>query len=186
MKLAEELAAEALAKNENAFAHSLLGSIHLLKREYEQALTEKKRALELNPNRADSNAQMASLLRYSGRPEEAISYLKRGMRLSPYYPFWFMGVLGDAYRLTGRFEEAIEVFRAALDRRPDDVNLARVRLVATLIEAGKEEEAQIEAAKILRIKPRFSSGRYGKSRLYKDRKITERMVESLRKAGLPE
>jgi tetratricopeptide (TPR) repeat protein len=57
-------------------------------------------------------AAVAVPFMYSGRPEEAIELVKKAMRLSPYYPAWYLAVLGHAYRLTGQYEEAITLLES--------------------------------------------------------------------------
>jgi hypothetical protein len=56
---------------------------------------------------------MASfILACAGQPQESAPLIERAMQLSPHYPANFLGHLGNAYRLTGRFEEAISAFKA--------------------------------------------------------------------------
>ncbi len=108
------------------------------------------------------------------------------MRLSPVYPTWYLGRLGDAYRLAGRHEEAIAAFEKVICREPDDVFNGRVRLVVSLIDVERDEESRALATEILRINPKFTVARYMKSRLYKDPSVRKQMREALVKAGLPE
>jgi hypothetical protein len=51
--------------------------------------------------------------------------------------------------------------------------------------AGKEDEARAEAAKVLRIDPRFSLEQYAKTLdNHKDRSVPGKMINAWRKAGL--
>jgi adenylate cyclase len=59
-------------------------------------------------------------------------------------------------------------------------------LAATYIMAGREAGARVEAAEILRINPKFSLQRWAKARPHIDPENTARLVDALRKAGLPE
>ena len=49
-----------------------------------------------------------------------------------------------------------------------------------------EEDAKAEAAEVLRIDPKFSLESYRKGRLYKNPEDLDRVIDALRKAGLPE
>jgi hypothetical protein len=51
---------------------------------------------------------------------------------------------------------------------------------------GKEDEARAAAAELIKINPKFSTGKYAKALPYKDRDCCERWGEALLKAGLPE
>ena len=45
-----------------------------------------ERAIALDPNFADGHLWLALTLYYMGRPEEAISWAEKGIRLNPQYP----------------------------------------------------------------------------------------------------
>jgi tetratricopeptide (TPR) repeat protein len=53
---------------------------------------------------------------YAGRFEEAITLAKKALRLTPYYPAWYLSILGRAYQLSGRHEEALAAYKLLLDR----------------------------------------------------------------------
>jgi tetratricopeptide (TPR) repeat protein len=83
----------------------------------------------------------------------------------------------------GQYEEAIAIYMKILQKQPDQV-LARLGLAATLILAGREDEARTQAAELLRIDPKFSLERFAKTLTYKNQAEIDRCVEALRKAGL--
>ena len=183
-KIANELAFRAFALDDTSpDVHALLGGIYLYKREYDLAVTEGELAVALAPNGADYHAVLAQTLLYAGMPEDAIVLIKRAMRLSPFYPKWYIFVLGEANRLMGRYEEAIAAFKAYIDRSPNS-KTTRVALAATLIALGRKEEASVVAAEILKVAPQFSLELWGKSQFYKDPKELDRLIDLARKAGL--
>jgi len=51
---------------------------------------------------------------------------------------------------------------------------------------GRDKEAQAEAAEVLRINPGFSLEWYAKTTPLKDRLVTEKLINAMRKAGLPD
>jgi adenylate cyclase len=95
-------------------AHSVLSFVHLWNRQHEQAITEAKRAIALDPNNADCYVGLGFILNLAGEPNAAIELVKNAMRLNPRYSSWYAFNLGLAYRLTGRYEEAIAIHKQAL------------------------------------------------------------------------
>jgi adenylate cyclase len=183
---AAELAHRVLAiSDKSGRAYNLLGAIHLMKREYEEANNHYEKALSFSPNDPAIQAWRGFLLNYLGKPQEAIEHFKIAMRLSPFYPAWYLYNLGLSYHLTGQYEEAIETLKKAIQRRPDSL-FPRVRLVAVYSDLGREQEARAEAAEVLRIKPDFSVEGWAKANPFRDTAIVEHRKELLRKAGLPD
>jgi adenylate cyclase len=184
MERASELAQEAVALNDTLDSpHSLLCHINLMKRQYDEAISEGERAIALTPNGADAHAHLAMTLHYVGRPEEAIALFKKAIRLNPMPPNWYLFSLADAYCFTGQYEEAIANAQKALQRNPDDV-IAHVALVTGYSMGGREEEARAEAAEVLRIDPEFSLDYFAITIPFKNPADTELSIDALRKAGL--
>jgi adenylate cyclase len=91
--------------------------------------------------------------------------------------------MGNALRITGRYEEAVSAYKKALQRSPDNL-LAHVFLATTYIMMGREKEARAEAAEVLRINPKFSVDYFAKALAYKDQEVPNKIIDALRKAGL--
>ncbi len=183
---AVELGEKAMTLDERlATNHSLFGAIQVLKREYEQAIAFMEKAVALDPNDAGGKALLAGTLTFAGRPAEAAALLEKAMRLNPYYPAWWLVVLGRAYRLEGRYDEAIVALERTKERMPGNL-LAPTQLVTAYSETGRQADAEAEVAYILEIKPDATVQGLGKTLLYKDPKERERFLAALRKAGLPE
>jgi tetratricopeptide (TPR) repeat protein len=83
----------------------------------------------------------------------------------------------------GHYNEAIPWCEKAVHRGPNSL-FARLFLAAAYSRAGRDEEARIEAAEVLRINPQFSLEKFAKSVTYKKQEDVERTVSALRKAGL--
>jgi TolB-like protein/Tfp pilus assembly protein PilF len=189
LALAEELAQKTLAVDDSdAAAYALLSLVYMTRRQHDEAVAYAEKALALAPNFADVQAMLALPFLYSGKPEEAIELVKNAMRLSPYYPSWYLPVLGHAYRLTGQYEEAIALLESWRARANPRSALPYLFLAFTYEEVGQGEEAQVAVAELLKRNPKASIKGYAKSKLfaYKDPAEIERVLDSLRKAGLPE
>jgi TolB-like protein len=147
-----------------------------------------ERALLLNPNLA--NAWMASGYTkiYIGEPDRAIERLMRAMQLSPLDPFMYTmrNGMALAHLHMCHYDEACLWAGRALREQPNFVPAARI-LAAGHAFAGRMDEAQAAVATLQSLDPlaRVSNvaGRVAPWRRPDD---LARMVEGLRKAGLPE
>jgi adenylate cyclase len=179
-----ELAQKALAMDDSiSAAHSLLCALYRRTREYDKSIAEGERAVALAPNATDSLDNYAVSLTVAGRPEEAIPLFQKAIRLNPFGPSYLYRDFGDALRGTGRFEEAVAAYKKAIQISPDNI-AAHIGLTATYSLMGREKEARIEAAEVLRINPKFSLDFWAKVSSLKDQSERNRNIEALRKAGL--
>jgi TolB-like protein len=163
-------------------AHGVLGAVYGWRKQLDQAIVEVQRAIALDPNYAEAYATLGMILYFTGRLEEAIEEVKKAMRLNPYYPTLYLFHLGNAYYLAGRHEEAIAALKRVLARTPDFLG-AHAVLAVVYSELGRLEEAQAEAAEVLRINPSFSLEVWRQNLPHKEAEV-ERMLAGLRKAGL--
>ncbi len=179
-----KLAKKALSLDEsNALSHALLGNVYLLMRKYEKAIAAGERAVELEPNGAMIHGLFGMTLGYAGRPDEAIGYLKQGIRLNPFPAYWYFLHLGRCYMQKGQYEEALTEFKKALHRSPDSLINHR-SLAAIYVLLDRQEEARAAAKKVLEIDPNFSVERVSKAWPYKNQADLKLYVDALRKAGL--
>lgn len=176
---------KAIALNEFVpVGHSALGYVYAYQKQYEQAKAEIERAIALEPNFAWGYAVQADLLSFVGRPEEAIGLVEKAMRLDPPpYADDYALSLGLALYLAGRYEEAIVPLKRYLTRYPNRLPAHSI-LAATYSELGKDAEARVEAAEILRLNPNFSLEVHKQRAPIKDQAVVERQLAALRKAGL--
>ena len=108
------------------------------------------------------------------------------MRLCPIYPPWYLLVLADSYRLMGEQDLVVGTLNEAVERGPDSA-LAAVFLANALADIEMLDEARAAAEKVLSIDPAFTLTR-GAAGLcfYKDPELNRKVLENLRKAGLPD
>jgi adenylate cyclase len=168
-----------------ANAHHVLGFIYSMIGQHDKANADCQQALELAPNSALAHSFYGLVLNKTGRFEEAVHELEQGLRLDPFASSFSLRALAAAYCNAGRPEDAIAVSKKATQKAPDDL-IARVILTEAYSLAGQQDEAQKEAAEVLRINSNFSLKSFEKSLGYKNQTDTERVIATLRKAGLPE
>jgi len=184
LELAFDLAQRTLDLDDSLpLGHHLLGKVYSRKNQHEKAIAELKKAIALSPNSADGLVGLGYILNFAGRPEEAIGLVKKAMRLNPMYPAYYLWELGHAYFITGRYEEAIETLKRVLDRNSDFMP-AHVFLAASYSEIGREEDARAEVAEVERLSPQASLVALRRTLPYKNQAVSERLIDSLRKAGL--
>ena len=177
-----ELARKAVTFD-GASAHGMLGWLYNMTKQHEKAIDECQKAVDLDPNSAGARAYYGHVLRSVGRCEESIHELEQAVRLNPFPATWILRSLGGAYSSTERYEEAILTFKKALQKAPND-QLSHLLLAAAYSFAGRLEEAQSEAAEVLRINPKFSLEYFAKTMTLKNKADRERVIDALRKAGL--
>jgi adenylate cyclase len=168
---------------DNSDAYLVLGQLHLIKREHDEAIAAAEHSVVLNPNGADAYASLGFILALAGRPEEGVEFLQKAIRLNPIPPAYYFVYLGVAYRDSGQYQEAILTYKKAIYKQPT-LLFAHLGLAASYVYLGREEEAHTEAAEVLKVDPEFSLERYEKTLPYKNKADTNRYVDALRKAGL--
>ena len=166
-----------------ADAHGVLGFLYTIIRQHDKAIAECQQAVELNPNSATARTFYGLALNLMGRFEEAVHELEQGVRLDPFSSSFSLRSLALAYCNVGRSEEAIEICKKAIQKAPDDL-IARIIFIQAYSLAGQQEEAQKEAEEVLRINPNFSLESYAKTLGYKNQAYTDRVIATLRAAGL--
>ena len=166
-------------------AHAVLGWLCTMARQYDKGIAECEKAVALSPNAADAHFHLGNALRYAGRHEEAVRASEKAVRLNPFPRAPVFSGLGMAYFFTGRYEKAIEASKKAVKESPDS-HFEHLTLATAYIGAGREEEARAEAEEVLRIDPKFSLEDLAKNLPYKNPSDKELVINTLRKAGLPE
>lgn len=169
----------------NGLAHIVLQYDHLLRRRFDAALAAGRAAVGLRPSCPVANAMLAKTLLYCGRPDEALSRMKRAIRMSPVYPPWFLDVLAAAYRDSADLESAISVARRAIEMDANNVE-ARHVLCSALDRAQTPERATAVSREIREIDPEFSLAKYAEGQPYRDQKVLRELVDELRVAGVQE
>jgi len=178
-------AAEPALKMEDADgqAHAVMGHIHLLRREHAKALEVAEQAVCLRPSCANSNAQFGNILYYCGRPADAADRVRQAMRFSPVHPPFFKAVLASSCKEMHEWEEAAKAAKELLRMKPDDVD-ARLVLIEAALATGDGAAASQYAEEIRKLQPQFSLAAWAERQPYRDPKVLERIVATLRDAGL--
>jgi len=187
LALAEEFAQKALGLDSSLVSpQCLLAFIYLAKRQYDKALAKAEQAYALDPNDPEMNIALGMTLQLIDRPEEAIPLYEKVMRLNPHPPNYIILMLSEAYVQVELYDEAIDFINKWIHLYPNLLKL-RLPLLVAYIMVGRDEDAKTEAAKVLKLDPKFSIKKYEISRgHYKNQDYINLFLNGLRKAGLPE
>lgn len=188
VRQADEAICRALSLDPNsAWAHYVRGEVLQVQRRHEEALAEQYMAIELNHNLADAHARTGFYKVQLGHHEEAVRPIQRALHLSPRDPFmWsWLYLMGTIHFVMGRDEEAI----AWLKKSNIQFSQTHAYLIAAYALAGHDAEAQAALAEFRRRFPdycveRFRAEGYSENAGYIARR--ERLLQGLRKAGMPE
>jgi adenylate cyclase len=184
MTRAVELIKKAIALDDSyALAHGWLGILYTWLRKHEESIMEAQKGVALDPNGAHGYLYLSIIYRYAGKHEEAVDAIEKAMRLNPFPPNTYYREAVQPYFFVGRYEEAIVAGKKAVTLSPNDP-IAHIYLIEAYSLAGRQEEARIEAAEILRLNPKYSLVRKGKSSPFKNQADLELIINALRKAGL--
>jgi adenylate cyclase len=186
LELAENAAGESERIDSNyPGVYTLLGLIFLAREQHKQSIEMMEKAVNLAPSHAASVALYALSLHLSMRPEECIRQIKRAMRLSPIYPYWYTVPLAGSYLLKGEPQLAHDALITAIDRERGS-SLPRIWLAITLIELGRRDESREQARQILDLDPGFSIAVWCTGIVFKDVSWNRKLEQNLRDANLPE
>ena len=123
-----------------AEAHVALGLFYYYGfREYERALTEFRRAIELQPNNALALSFVAFVHRRQGKWDRTLEELKRSIDLNPRDPYT-MGGLAETYVFLRMWKEAEDAARRALTIDPHEATSMRMLLLSSLNRTGNAQE----------------------------------------------
>ncbi|MGD9227018.1 MAG: tetratricopeptide repeat protein, partial [Desulfobacterales bacterium] len=139
-------------KNPNSLAYHVAAKINISAFEHENAITAAERAIALDPNDANSYMAMAYTLIYDGRPNEALGFIKKAMRLDPHYPAYNLFVLGLAHFGLEKFEAAVTYFERALKRNPENY-VTLIPLAAAYAHLEREQAATATIEKLKKALP---------------------------------
>jgi adenylate cyclase len=183
LKLAER-AAE--LSGDDPLILAVLGAVHTFLHNLGTARVLLERAVAIDPNAAWAWSRLAWTDVYSERPAEAIEKFERALRLSPLDPMNFnnwVGI-GSAHEVEGDLEQAVAFYRRGLEERPHAEWLYR-HIASTLAGLGRMDEARVAYARMLRAYPDMTATKFRDAMVFQPA-TRERMVENLKKLGLPE
>jgi tetratricopeptide (TPR) repeat protein len=176
---------------ENAVAHMCLGVIQMHTSRVPEGIRACERALELDRNLANAHVIIGNGKLLLGRAEDTEAHVQEALRLSPrdtHAYLWCM-FAGLAKFHLGKEEEAVAWLHRSTDANRKFPS-SHFALAAALASLGRPAEARSQAQAGLAINSTFTIARFRAGPLSDSPSDAsagwERMVDCLRKAGVPE
>jgi adenylate cyclase len=165
-------------------ARAQLGAVLIWKRQHDAGIAEFGRAIALNRNFIDY--RYAQALMYAGEAARATEVLEADTRLESFQPLILAtNYAGQANYVLKRYGEAVRLLREVASRLPN-LQWPHLWLAGAYAHSGHLEEAQAEAAEVLRVNPGFTIESWKRLNVFKDPKDAAHRLDGLREAGLPE
>ncbi len=179
----------------NALAHAVSAEVLSKQGRYAEAFTEIDRAMALAPSDANNYLSKARILNATGRAAEAEESVRWAMRLDPLYSPDYLRTLAMSLFHQQRYEEAVGTVERLLALKTD-ASEDYVTLIASLghlgrksgiPEAMKTHNQLSVAAATNSITVQYSGGWWWYGDMFNyDPAYRDRLMEGLRKAGVPE
>ena len=182
LQRAEALGQKAIALDStSAGAHALLGGTYIRYADYDRALDEMRRAVELNNSDPDAYAGLGAALLWSGDVAGSVKAFETASKLGLEFTRNDSFMLGIAYLLADRSADAVRTLERSLERNQTDA-YANAVLAAAYAEAGRQADARRQAASVRELNPRFESADFGS--LLRNPQLRTKLAAALNKAGL--
>jgi TolB-like protein len=190
MAHAGEVVAIALnARPDDPIARMAKGYILFVQKRFEDSVTELETAIADDRNLAEAYGMIGASKTLLGRADEAFAPVETAMRLSPRDPLLNIWLFYRCHAHThlGQDDQAIEWCRKSVAARP--YWIAYIDLASAYAWRGQKEQAQDAVRELLKLMPGYTVKKWaaaGWSNNPLFLKQYARIVEGLRRAGLPE
>lgn len=172
-------------EDNNGIGHAVYGFLMYLKGHYDEALAICAKGVELRTSCPLARGLLGVVRNYYGDSRAAVNDIREALQLERVYPTWLIDVLAAAYRDCGEIDLSISAAKESLRLDPGK-NDPRLVLCSDYQLADDHERARDLAAKIVNSDPGFRLSTYARNQPYKDPEMLDRVINSLRKTGLPE
>jgi adenylate cyclase len=182
LQRAENLGQKAIAiDSTSAGAHALLGRTYIRYADYDRALDEMRRAVELNTSDPDAYAGLATALLWAGDLDASVKAFETASQFRPNLTVTDSFTLGLAYLLAGRNADAIRTLERSLERNKTHVYTNAI-LAAAYAQAGRQADASRQVETVRKLSPRFSSAEFGS--LLRSPQLRAKLGGAMQKSGL--
>ena len=175
---------------DNSWAHSSKAWVFFAKRQWESAVAQAEAAIALDRNNARNRAFASFWKMFLGDSEGGLAGVETALRLSPRDPNvpWWQFYMCALHAQLAHWEQAIPWCEKSTVGNPQ-VWYPLVGLAAANAWAGRDKEAKDAAAQLQKVYPGFTVQTWAGIHWTDDQTFNaqnQRIVEGLRKAGVPE
>jgi adenylate cyclase len=175
---------------DNALAHDTKGQILRARKQFEQSIAEYETAIDLDRNLANAYAAGGLTKLFAGRAEQTFAPVETAIRLSPRDPLlsnWLYYIC-HAHTHLGHDDEAIDWCSKSIATNPL-FWYAYIDLMSAYGWKGQKDNARAAIADLNRLMPNYTVKKWANEG-FSDNPVFvaqyQRIIEGLRKAGLPE
>jgi tetratricopeptide (TPR) repeat protein len=143
------------------------------------ALDDTERALEINPNDAESFSERGAMLMWAGKANEALPWLQGALRLDPTSARADF-LIGMTYYFLSRYGEAMNRCLTGNLGRTTQL-MGRPVLAASYAQLNRPQDAERERTATMRLSPFFDTERFAAQ--FGTQEAHDHMLEGLKKAG---
>jgi len=144
--------------SQNYIAYYCLGVVSFRHGQFDDAISDYRKALDFNPDYPDAHCYLGNGLARRGQVGEAIEHYQKALDINPDYADAHYN-LGIALAGQGKIDEAIVHYRKALEINPDYVDVHN-NLGNALARRGQVDEAITQYRKALKILPDDADAHY--------------------------
>jgi len=144
-----------------------------------------RRGFELNPGSADVRVFLGYALTYAGEYQKALDHFRAAISLNPFYPSWYRNGVVRNLMILNQFEEALALADETLRSVPEHL-VSWIQKAYMLSELGRPDEAKHALREIRRLAPNLRIGNVLGILMIHDVSVGERILNTLRNAGLAE
>ncbi len=169
-----------------ALAHATHAVALIYSGQHQGALAEAERAIALNPNDSDVLGRVSQVLVFAGQHARAIEIVGKAIELDPLPPAQWLNYLSRARYFLGDDEPAAKTAESCIDTAP--LRPCFETLIAAYGQLGRSADAQAVLAKFQGLNPdATATGAVKRLRqVFLNQADLDRLVDGLRKAGLPD
>lgn len=169
-----------------ALAHATYAVALVFLGKHQEGLDEAERAISLNPNDPDVLGRVAQVLVFAGQHARAVEIVNRAIALDPFTPAQWLNYLSRAYYFLGNDVAAARTAKSCVETAP--LRPCFETLLAAYGQVGDMAGAQAALAELQAINPgATASGAVKRLRhVFAKQDDLDRLIDGLRKAGLPD
>ncbi len=179
---------QAMQHHPTSTAHLLQGEWLRVAGRFDEAVTESERGVALDPSDSEALANLGNILISAGRAQDGLDAVTSAMRIDPHSPPFYLHYLAKAQFGVDKFADAAATWEEATRRNPDQ-SWWFVFLASAYGHLGRLDDAKTAVAKadagFAGWVPR-TTVLLASALAYKERADLDRLLDGLRKAGVPE
>ncbi|CAN7412855.1 MULTISPECIES: adenylate/guanylate cyclase domain-containing protein [unclassified Ensifer] len=162
-------------------SHRIMGAIKCMEGDFAASRHHHERAIDLAPNDAYIAGRCAAFYTYANEAERALELLDRAEMLDPFLPVWIVEERVASLYVLSRHDELFAVARAL----PYQTRRTLIYRIAARMARGDIDRARQLVAQIQALDPKLTAGYIRSQEFFRDRTITEALVDRVHAAGLP-